>query len=203
MPELYQTHTQEQQRKSLADAMPNGKIWKAKNVPDTGYFNLLAGLANSLVLLDETFNALAFEYNFMVTTLLIDEWEAALGIPDVAFSNQVSLAQRRVQCLLKFGWSWTTRKDFIDAAKLLGVEPVIITNKFNLDNDQVYPLTYPFIYSSASDPFIVIVDLPASLLTNAYPFTYPFTYESGQNIIEALFNEAAPAHCELQFRYIL
>lgn len=203
MPALYQTHTQDQQRKSIADAVPNGKLWKAKNTPGTNYYKLLFGMANSLVLIDEVFNTLAYEYNFLVTTLLIDEWEAALGIPDNAFSNKAALDQRRIQCLLKFGWSWTNNKDFVDAAALLGISPVIITNKFNLDNDQVYPLTYPFTYSSAEDPFIIIVDLPTSLVDDAYPLTYPFTYENGKNIIESLFIEACPAHCEMQFRYIL
>lgn len=203
MPYLFSHHNNEEYRKSMADQLPNGDAFNAKNIPASFLFKLLLGLSADLSIVLNTINAIAYEYDIFTTSSLINEWEAALGIPDTAFDNSGDIELRRKQCRVKLGWSFDTRQSFVNAIKyLFGIDCVIHNGSYF---NSLYPLIYPFMYwDTPLDAFYtLIIDLPVAVGVDVYPLTYPFTYSDYGSNIEAFFYEITPAHCSLIFRYIL
>jgi uncharacterized protein YmfQ (DUF2313 family) len=202
---LFKQHTQDQHRKSLADFLPVGKLFAGKNVSETNLFKLLMGLAAECFRVENNLNLLADEYDIRTTTLLIEEWEKALGIPDDCFTNDVDLETRRQQVLAKFTLSIDTAESFINLAAIFGYEIEIVTGR----SLGVYPLPYPWLYfdSSKTARFTIIVRLATSLKPGVYPFTetlYPWPYTSDTtNIIECLLTHVKPANCDIIFQYVL
>jgi len=202
---LFKQHTQEQHRKSLADYLPVGKLFAGKNVSDTTLFKLLMGLALECYRAENNLNLVYDEYDINTTTLLIEQWESALGLPDECMNNTTDINIRRQQVLAKFTLSIDTAESFINLAKIFGYDIEILTGK----SVGVYPLPYPWLYfdSSKTARFTIIVRLAESVKPSVYPFTstlYPWPYSSGEtNIIECLLSNVKPANCDIIFQYVL
>jgi uncharacterized protein YmfQ (DUF2313 family) len=204
--ELFTNHTIEQHRQALADFLPQGQAFGTKNIPDKNMFEFLMGLAKEFMRIENTINTIASQDDIQTTTLLIEQWERAVGIPDSCFSNTVSLEQRRTQVLLKLSVKADTRQSFIDIAAMFGYTPCIITNGTATG---VYPLHYPWPYFAniTEAAFTMYVDFPASKTNVVYPFTtakYPWPYSDGvNNPVECFFNKIKMANVNIIYRYIL
>ena len=206
MTQLFKSHTQEEMQRVLAAYVPDGNALVAKNFADKNIYKVLFWMSGEAVRFESLLNLIYNEYDIATTTLLIEEWENAVGIPDDCFSRNVSLAQRRIQVLVKFALKADTRQSFIDIAALFGIEctienATIVTYPFSTD---LYPWPYTsHLWASCT----LYVNLPADLDKNIYPFSithYPWPYGSNnQNIITCFFNKIKQATCQLIFRYIL
>jgi uncharacterized protein YmfQ (DUF2313 family) len=202
---LFKQHTQEQHRKSLADYLPIGKLFVGKNVGETNLFKLLMGLAAECFRAENNINLVADEYDIETTTLLIEQWESALGLPDDCMNNTTDLEIRRQQVLAKFTLSIDTAESFIELVRIFGFDIEIVTGK----SVGVYPLPYPWLYfdSSKTARFTIIVRLAESIKPSVYPFTstlYPWPYSTAEtNIIECLLTHVKPANCNIIFQYVL
>lgn len=202
---LFKLHTTDEHRKSLADYLPIGKLFQGKNISDTNLFKLLMGLAVECKRAEGNLNLVADEYDIRTTTLLIEEWEKALGLPDDCLNNTTDLEIRRQQVLAKFTLSIDTVESYINLAAIFGYTIEIVTGR----SVGVYPLPYPWVYFSSSKTarFTIIVRLAESIKPSVYPFTstlYPWPYSSGEtNIIECLLTHVKPANCDIIFQYIL
>jgi uncharacterized protein YmfQ (DUF2313 family) len=201
---LFNPHSQEEHRKSLADFLPNGPAFGSKNDSDANLFKFLNGLSLELQRVENTFNLLAEEYGINETTLLIDSWEKAVGIPDDCFSISSTIEERRRNVLIKLTLSIDTRKSFYDLAALLGVTNIIIRNG---GYNGVFPLRFPamFFPDVKTAKYTMIVELPASLGSGIFGVSkFPFPFINGAaSLIECLFRALRPAHYDIKFLYIL
>ena len=75
-------HTQEEQATSLAQYLHNGKIFQLKNVAGSLLRKLLLGWSVELQRTEQKIKETSLNHDIFETTLLIEEWERALGIPD-------------------------------------------------------------------------------------------------------------------------
>lgn len=194
--------TQEEQANVLAQYLPNDPLWDDKNSEGTPLRKVLLGLATQWNAFRSGCNQLVEEYDIVKTTILIEEWEKAVGIPDccLTIANK-TLEQRRTNILLKLaGINATTAKQFKNIGKVLG---------FTLDvkaggdsSAYVLPYTFPFILADSSDdtPFVIIVNINDPVSAGGFPLTFPFTLGSGgTDILKCLFNKLKPANSIIYF----
>lgn len=200
----FKTHTQDQHRQALAAFLPNGRAFGSKNIEGKWLFQVLLALAAEYGRVEEMMDLIASEYDPRTTTLLIEEWEAAVGIPDGCFTNTGTLAERRRNVAIKFGLSIDTRQSFLDLAHALGFDNIIIRTG---DYYGMFPLHFPFMFFATAEEalFTIIVELPAALAPGVFGnMIFPFPFGSGiSSIIECLFRKLIPIYCDIKFFYIL
>lgn len=123
MSDLIVRHTKDEVIDSLAAYLPGGELFASAYIPGTNFNALLAGLSGEL-LRAENF---MFLYNSQFipddTTVFIEEWEAAVGIPDDCFTinEDDTNEERRLNILVKLAsLGVQTTADFENLATILG-----------------------------------------------------------------------------------
>lgn len=182
---IFDSKTLQECTESLARYHPNGDLFLAKNVPGTNYNKFLRGLSTEICRAQDLLITYIEEILPDQTTLLIEEWESAVGIPDSCFSAEESTSDRRRDILLKLAASGLqTAQDFVDFGKLFGfVDPdpgvVVVTqgvSKFEII------ITFPF--SDAEE----------------FPLEFPIFFGSTtQGILECMYTKLKPANCSITF----
>lgn len=199
MPQLFTSHTINEHTQSLADHLPNGKGFIAKNQDGTNFRRFLRGLAFELQRIESTFIYTTQQYDPQTTTDFITEWESAVGIPDDCFPGTEDLQTRRKHVVVKLLSSGAnTAQDFIDIAAFLGFD---ITISY-LDEVEFYPpydVPITLITGVPESRFIWIVT-GAGVVPNVPPYDVPFSLSSGTSVIQCLFNKLKPAHTRIIYR---
>lgn len=196
-----ETRTQEQQADKLATYLPNDRLYQAKNRDGSNLRKILLGLAQQWLDFRGLINEVYDEYDPRSTTDLIEEWETFVGIPDSCISNKGTLEERRNNVLLKLaGINATTAKQFENVAAALGYT-VTVTNGVDVGT---LPATFPVpLVSAATAPFVIVVNLDASLAPATFPLSFPISLTSNApKILECFFNKLKPANTVVVFRYI-
>lgn len=199
---IFSSKTTEQRAKTLADYLPNGELFRAKNEEDSSLRNLLLGLAIEIGRTEEKMNEITREYDPRFTQLLIEEWESALGIPDDCFPGNGTLEERRDHVVIKLGLAVSTEESFEALAAEFGYTVDVVGGAYH----GAFPMVFPIVFfpSGKDARFTLIVDLDEDLNPSLFDLTFPFTFGPKQsNIIECLFKKLKPANVDLLFRYIL
>lgn len=192
----------EQQAQTLANYLPGGRVFDAKNADGSNLRALLRGLAGEMVRVDEALYAFRDDINPTTTLYFLDEWEAALGIPDSCFDGMGSLDERRRDIALKLAASSVqTAADFETLGTLLGLTITVEA----CAPYAIFPMKFPIVFRSSAKEarFTILVSYPATA-ANAFPFTFPFTFGTvGLGTLQCLFNKLKPANCDLIFRQVV
>ncbi len=69
----------------LADHMPRGQVWQAKNIDGTNLRGLVVATAYPFNLFQVKLEEFICEFDIRTTTKFIDEWEESVGLPDDCF----------------------------------------------------------------------------------------------------------------------
>ena len=197
---MFVERTNEQQASILAQYLRNDLLHQSKNKDGSVLRKVLLGLADEWINFRNKLNESVINYNPEKTTLLIEEWERFVGIPDDCIEIASSLEQRRMNILLKLsGINVSTEKQFKNIAKILGYE-IEVSN--GVDNS-TFPLKLPFLLiSEAAAPFTIVITLPASIKPIGFPLTLPFKLSEEQpDILKCLFDKLKPANTKVFFRY--
>lgn len=125
---------------SLAAYLPGGELFESAYIPGTNLNALLAGLSGEL-LRTENF---MFLYNSQFipdnTTVFIEEWEAAVGIPDDCFKidEDDTNEERRLNILVKLAsLGVQTASDFENLAIILGFSGVEVLAGVGSDDESI------------------------------------------------------------------
>ena len=175
-----------QHTQALADYLPNGKMFEAKNIKDSNFRDLLRGLAGEMFNAQGYLCTLENEYFPDLTTLFIVEWERALAIPDGCFlgpANPDGIQGRRRDVVVKLAaLGVQTLLDFEALADTFGVDVNIQTG---YDGGFFFPADFPmvFITSEVDSRYTVIVRF-----INASPL---------QDLVQCLFEQLIPDNCQL------
>ena len=184
---------------SLANYLPNGILFEAKNINNSNFRQLLRGLAGELFTAQGYITEFENEYFPDRTNLFLSEWESALAIPDDCFTGAGSNDDRRRDILVKLSMLGVqTIDDFEGIAEVYGVtltvQPGIEVASF--------PMSFPVIFfNTPSDSrYTIVVNFP--LPTGGF-FIYDFPINFGdatQSILKCLFQKLRPANCQVIFR---
>lgn len=195
---LFSDYTLEQQAQALANFLPNGELFLAKNVNDSIYRMFLRGLAHVGMDAQSYLRLFDREVDITRTVELLEEWEATVGIPDDCFDTNTTIEIRRQQVLIKLAaLGVQTEQDFKDLALLFGIVIEIDSGiKFN-----TFTLTLPVIFfeTAKAARFTMVVTYFVQQ-TSRFPYTFDFVFGDGTiPIIECLFRKLVPANVDLFF----
>ena len=175
----------------LADFLPNGPSFEAKKIGGSNLRKLLLGFSGELRTAEEYIKTFDDEYSPLTTTLLIKEWEQALGIPDACFPATGDIDERRVHVLTKLSsMGIQTVSDFVALALLFGI--VVTVEPLDEVASPPVAVTFP-------DARFTLVITGAGLVSGLPPYDVPFTPNSSESVLECLFNKLKPANCKLIF----
>lgn len=93
--EIFKTPTLDETANQFADHLPMGKVWEAKRVADTNLRGLIVGSARPFNISQSFIELLSNEFDIDQTTLLINEWEKSVGLPDDCIGQLSTIEERR------------------------------------------------------------------------------------------------------------
>lgn len=190
-------HSLNQHARSLADYLPNGRMFEAKNIGDSNFRQLIKGLANELFTAEGYLVTLEEEYFPDLTNLFLSEWEQALGIPDDCFDGLGDNNTRRRDIIVKLSaLGIQTADDFVELGVVFG-KTVTVTP---LSDEAFPPLPVPFTPIGLPEGRFVIVVTGVDLVSGTPPYDVPFDLIVGESVLECVFNNQAPANCDVIFR---
>lgn len=183
----------------LADHMPGGRTFESKNIEGSNTRALLQGIAGSLFEIDSFINQFEYEFNPKQTTLFLEEWERAVGIPDLCFADNLGTdEERRRNILVKLSASGVqTKQDFIDLAALFGVTIDIKTG----DEVASFALPFPLIFTNTqSDNRYLIHVFYDFQRQNFFPYNFPVVFgDKILTILRCLFEKLKPVNTRVIF----
>lgn len=195
-------HSKEEQATSLAQYLHNGKIFQLKNVAGSLLRKLLLGWSSELQRVEQKIKETSVNHDIFDTTLLIEEWESALGIPDDCFSGRGTIEKRRTDVLIKLGVVLLTEQDYIDLGTLLGIKVKI---KHFVDT-VFFPLPFPLPFSPSGKvaKFTMIIQMSKEVGECIFPLDFPICFNATEkNEIECIFEKLSPANVRLIFEFVL
>jgi len=159
---------------------------------------LINALAKEIIRVLNSMNDLSEDYDILVTTQLLSKWESALGIPDECFSNTGTLAERRLNVLLKFAkMNVQTAEQMRQLAVALGF---IDTTIVPLSNNALPPYSVPFVPSTSPENRYIILVTALGAVTNFPPYDVPFIPSSvNESLLACIFNKIKPSNCKVIF----
>ena len=168
----------DEQTQSLANYLPGGPLFKQAHVKNSSFRNLIRGLAHELVRADDFIRTYQQEIIPDQTVAFIDEWEAAVGIPDDCFSGSGSLTERRFHVLVKLAsLGVQTTDDFVELGALFGITLDVRSGSVNGNFPMVFPWRF---YNSAKEARFTIVVSFTVTKANRFPFTFPILFGDEQ-----------------------
>lgn len=201
--------TQETFRKALADNLPQGEAYKAKNIVDAVLYKLIFGLAKCYLELDQRADDLINEMFPQTVVESIDEWETEYGLPEDCNNDiELSFSERQLALLAKFAsLGGQTPSYYVDIAANLGF--TITVTEF--DGARYGRDTYGDVtgtrYAHTTAPHVWYVDvlgietIYATYSIDRYTTTQYSKLGIDTSVLECLINKLKPAHSEVVFFY--
>lgn len=181
---------------AIAAHLLNGKTFEAKNIGESNFRQLLLGIAGEFRIAQEYIETLEKEYPPDNTTLFLEEWESALGIPDDCFSGAGTIEERQRDVLVKLAsLGVQTADDFVRLAAIFG-KTVTVSS---LAEVAFPPYDVPFLPVDVAAARFIIRVSGENLIANIPPYDVPFTPSSGESVLECVLNKVAPANCRVVF----
>jgi len=188
-----ETHAQR-----LADYLPGGRLFQAKNVDGSNLRKLLRGIATELFTADGYLRDFQDDITPSITTYFIEEWESALGIPDSCFTGAGTLTERRRDIVIKLAaLGVQTAADFEALGALFGITVTVTPGIVHA----LFPMTFPIVFTAGvtAARFTIIVKFTVDAASR-FPLTFPFTFgDSTISVLECLFRQLKPANCDIIF----
>lgn len=191
---------------ALAQYIPGGKLFAAKNKNTTNLYKLLSGIANEMLTVDDLIKTFRDDILPDLTVNFIDEWERAVGIPDACFDGAGDIDTRRTHILIKLAaLGAQTTEDFQSLVDLFTAN-FTICNLVDCPTGDVFPMVFPFILGASpttADRFTIVIE--SSIIAGpAFPLTFPidFSPDNEAGIAECLVRQLAPANCKVLLREV-
>lgn len=218
--------TLEEQVQTLANNMPGGRVFGAKNVTDSNVRNLLRGLVGQIDLVDRFIAEFRRDTVPDQTRYFLDEWERALGIPDDCFDGKdatpvgtwpwtwshrwgetvITGERRRLAIVTKLAaLGVQTNMDFVNLALTFGISVTITAGAVSGLFSWVWPHTW---YTTAQEARFTIIVTPIDGLGT----TFTYTFNDGPDldgivfgtsetaVLECLFQKFKPANVQVIFQ---
>ena len=120
----YKPLTDDEQTRLFGQCTPQGLAWNAKGDPDSNLYKLMKSLSTSINVFEAKIYEMVTQWDVRVTTDLITEWEAAVGIPDECRGLAEDIETRRIDVLTKLRKvPIITVEDYQDLAEVVTGEP--------------------------------------------------------------------------------
>ena len=195
--------TKKDMAKSLAQFLPNDKLFGGKNITGANLNDILMRLGRELLRCNESIQQLACNYLISGSVQFLPEWEAMMGIPDCCFSGAGTDEERQRDVLIKLAaLNVITEADWEALCSLFGVDNCIVQS--GIEHAQ-WPWTWPHLWftNEREARFTLVVSLPESYRPSTWPITWPHPWSKDASTLECLMQKIKPADVQLKFIYNL
>lgn len=177
----------------IADLLPQGKFWQAKNILDSQLRKFMEGLAGETSRSQSEMFSLANDYIPNLENSFIGDWERLVGIPDSCFTKDgvtndgdiTHFAARRRDILVKLSkMNLQTQQDYMDLAEAFGVT-ISINNSVAPYNQFRWEIIITGVASTGWD------------YDWDFPWQNPFVV-----LLQCVFNKQRPAHTFLEYSFV-
>jgi len=173
----------------MADCLPQGRAWSAKNLETSNMRKLINCLAVSHNRVQQQVELLQSEYNINTTTELISEWEISVGLPDDCIEITPTLEARRQAVIERLRKQPIVKlqdiQDFINDA--------ITYVSIKLYAGEDYDALFPGVLPAVNKKFLIVADILLSEYFE-YEFEYPFLSGVDKTELECRMNKIIPAN---------
>ena len=181
----------------LAEHLPQGLAWEAKNIDGTNLRGLLLSTAAPFNNVEGRIEELACQFDINQTTLLIREWEVSVGLPDECSDPNATLEERRSAVIERLSRNpIVTLQEMQDYVDLLFPEDNI---ELRLGSDFLsfeYDFEYTFT-GGINDRFTIIAKVPRQEPCFEYDFEYCFTGAADFDRLRCVLEQVIPANVVL------
>lgn len=197
---LFTLHSVDQHAQSLANYLPGGKLFLAKNTQNTNFRKYLRGLSYELQRFESLLIEVTSEFDPRTTSEFISEWEKSVGIPDSCFPGTGDLDERRRDVVTKFmGMGASTKPDFIDLAAFMGYT-IDIQHLAEESFNPPYDVPFTPMIGIPNSRYVWVV-IGANIVANVPPYNVPFSLTSpSATKLQCFFNKLKPAHTLIIFQ---
>jgi len=198
-------NSSETNTQTLADYLPGGFLFQAKNIEGSNLRNLLSAFSQELTRVEQKLQEIADEHYVADTFNLLAEWERFVGIPDECFKVENQTVEfRRKQVIAKLAlMNVTTNSDFVVLAAFFDVNIEILSEEFITT---AFPYTFPLQLACTlkSCKFTMVVNfLDIEKPSNIFPLTFPVVFE-GDNLVDfilCIFEKIKPANVAIKGKF--
>jgi uncharacterized protein YmfQ (DUF2313 family) len=192
--------TQQQQAQTLANYIPSGKVFAAKNIFSTNFRKFLLGFAVEVMRVDALIALFRKDTIPDTTKNFLSEWETALGIPDSCLSATGIDIQRQLEILIKLaGYGLQTAQDFVDLAAKFDITITVEGGA----NRGIYDGLPPISFGSDKEARFTLVITPQEIIGESFTYTFPITFGTASlATLECLFTRFKPANVNLLYENV-
>jgi hypothetical protein len=182
---------QDQTAQQLADCIPQGRVWNAKNILAKNVRKLIICLASAFNIVQQLIETMSIEFNIYTTNALLPEWETSVGLPnDCTLQLQDTIDGRREEVIERL-----KKTPIVTLADLQAYVDKYFTDDgirlFASYDD--YP---PFGITGFDDQFYLIIGVPA---TNEFEYDFEMEFTGGffDDKLFCMLNKIIPANVVL------
>jgi len=190
--------SKQQQAQVIANYMPGGKAFAAKNILGTNIRKWLLGFAREFLRVDALIALFRVDTVPDKTQYYISEWESAVGIPDDCFKGTGDDTERRLHIIMKLAKSGLqTGQDFVDFAAKLGIPIEVESGAIHGAFPFIFPIKF---YPSGEAAHHTIIVRATETIGATFPYIFPIVFGTNDfALLECLFKKLKPANVDVVF----
>ena len=182
---------------AVAAYLPNGPLFEAKSIGGSNLRGLIKGLAGEFKRMQDAISLLQSEYLPDATSVFLEEWESALGIPDECFNGTGSLAERQTWVLAKLAsMGVQTESDFEALVVVFGLTADVIPG-------YTYGRAHPGYFADDKTARHSLVVEFTVLSPDVFPYAFPLTFGSARlGLMRCLLSRLIPSDGQIFFEEV-
>lgn len=200
---------------ALAANLPAGRVWAPKLKQGSNLHGLLKGLAMTFEKMDTLIQCFIDQSYPPETVDFLEEWEAALGIPDTCFPLAATIPERQLIVEIKMITmrGMKTEADFVALAALFGLPITVNSGWEHVAGGEGGPGLYlPVVTLAEFAQATAVAARNTMVVVETYPdeIVFPWTFETtgltgllfatdGQTTLRCLINKLKPANVDVLF----
>jgi len=186
----------------VADSLPRGRAWGAKNVDGSNTRGLIDSIAVAHNRTQQQIELLDDEFRIEQTFDLLIEWEKSVGIPDECLGTSDTLAQRRQVVIDRL-----RKKPLVTLQDLQGYVDSIFPGLGVVlyPGSEYYTFEFAFeapFFGGIDEKFILVAEVPLSGDAFEYEFEIEFEGVVDTTQLECLLNKIIPANVFLIIEFV-
>jgi hypothetical protein len=195
----FKSPTNKKTSQDLAQHVPNGKLWVAKNIEGSVLQRMVESLSTAFNGFLQQVEALSIEFDINKSIELLDDWETSVGIPDDCQGRLMGLEDRRKQVIRKF-----TKQPIVDLNEIKKYIEEITGQEITLKTGQEvegFPISFPVVLSSTNSLFKIYLSYVNTELNESFPLSFPVKLGSvEEGLIVCTAGKILPANVVLVIR---
>lgn len=195
----FKTRTVKDYAQSLANYLPSGPLFAAKNKTESNLRSLIQGLAFTLFDVNGYIKEFTDDISPVATRKFLEEWENALGLPDECLNEPIddlSNNERRRNIIAKLSYmTCQTGTDIEELASWFGYDVTVYAgNDPTTPHDAVTGLT------THEKRFTIVVQYNSGAIPAVFTYTFPMPFGEGiDKLVKCVIRKVIPSNCNLVF----